>query len=258
MQEKFIEAVAMLFAEEAFSLARIWISIVLLIIFAMGLSAGADDRVVPASRILEQIRAGEPVEYDGFTITGDLDLDEMDDYLPSANETSPNDALCYVVESATINEEKKIVSSQIQITNSTIRGGVDFNNTKFNRLINIKNTKFEGIAGFRGAIFKEDAVLSNTQFNQFADFFGSIFCKHAHFNETQFLDYAVFDGAYFANHTNFSCNFKDIADFRIAIFNRTADFGGAGFNSDVNFSYMTCYGNGDFQNAVFNGTADFD
>jgi hypothetical protein len=176
LQEKFIVAGAMLFLREAPSLDRIWVSIVLVAIITVGLSAGADGRVVLASRILEQIRAGDPVEYEGITITGDLDRDRLEDYLPSANE-----ALYYQENHTNLSEKKKIVASLIRITNCTIKGRVNFNNTRFDRPIDLEGTRFEGHAGFRGAVFKEDAKLPNAQFCQYADFLGSIFGKHAYF-----------------------------------------------------------------------------
>jgi hypothetical protein len=123
LQEKFIVDGAMLYPQEAWYLARIWISIVVLAIIIVGLSVGADDRVVLASRILEQIRAGDPVGYEGSTIEGDLDIDKLDGYLPSANE-----ALYYHENHTNLTEKKKIVASMIRITNCTVMGGVNFNN----------------------------------------------------------------------------------------------------------------------------------
>jgi hypothetical protein len=58
----------------------------------LGRKNWADDRVVLASRILEEIRAGEPVEYDGFTIAGDIEIDNLDD-LPSARKLAEH--TCY-------------------------------------------------------------------------------------------------------------------------------------------------------------------
>ncbi|MDD4651736.1 MAG: pentapeptide repeat-containing protein [Methanothrix sp.] len=274
MDEKFIVAGATVFAQEACSLARIWIWIVLLAFFAVGLSVGANDRVVPASRILEQIRAGEPIEYDGFTITGDLDLDGLDDYSPFANE-----ALCYPVNHTNLSEKKKIMASLIRITNCTIKGEVNFNNTRFDRPFDLEDTRFEGHAGFRGAVFQEDVNLSNVQFSKNADFLGSIFRKSASFNDAQFLGYADFEGACLKNYTNLQCDFANIADFKIthfdgtacfdgAEFNDTAYFDGVEFNQTANFNDVvfnrSVYindadfnGNAYFNRAVFNGTVDF-
>jgi hypothetical protein len=55
----------------------------MVLIFMMEFSAGIpDDRVVAASKILGEIKAGMPVEYNNSTIVGDLDIDKLVD-LPS-------------------------------------------------------------------------------------------------------------------------------------------------------------------------------
>jgi len=225
---------------------------VMVLIFITGFSAGnPDDRVVAASKILDEIKFGEPVEYDGFTIVGDLDLDKLDD-LPSVNE-----GLFYKDRHTNLSEIKKSVESLIKITNSTIKGWVNFNNTIFNKPLDLGNTKLEGHAGFRGAVFKEDADLSNTQFRRYADFLGSVFGKSAYFNGTQFLDYADFEGAHFDNYANFGSKFIDIADFKFAHFNGYADFEGARFNDDAYFGGAGFNNRADFQYARFNDDADF-
>jgi len=165
----------------------------------MEFSAGIpDDRVVAASKILGEIKAGMPVEYNNSTIVGDLDIDKLVD-LPSVNES-----LFYQKDYVNLSPNKKSIASLISITNSTIKGWVNFNNTIFDKPVDLGNNKFEGYAGFGGAIFKEGADLSNTQFRRYADFLGSVFGKGAYFNGSQFIDYADFEGAYFDNYANFS------------------------------------------------------
>jgi hypothetical protein len=251
LQEKFIVAGATVFAQEACFLARIWISMVLLAVFAMGLSAGADDRIVPASWILEQIRAGEPVIYDGFTITGDIDLDKLGDL------TSANELQYYREPCANLSERKTIVTSLIKIVNSTIIGRVNFNNTRFDKPVDLENTKFYGHVGFRGAILKEKLDLSNAQFSQDADFLGSIFSKYAYFNETQFLDFTDFEGVYFDDYVKISSDFINVANFGNSHFNGTSDFTDANFNDYANFNGSGLTGYTYFKYARFNDYADF-
>jgi uncharacterized protein YjbI with pentapeptide repeats len=172
------------------------------LLLLIGLSAGmAEERVVPAEEVLDKIEAGQPVEYDGCTIVGDLDLDMLED-LPSANA-----GLFYQEPHVNHSAKKKSIASPIRITNSTIKGRVNLNNTEFSRLVDFRSSKFQGHAGFRGAIFKEGADLSHTQFCLYADFLGSEFGKSAYFDKTRFTDYADFEGAYFDDYAKFGSYF---------------------------------------------------
>ena len=56
-----------------------------LVFLSASCAAAADGKTVSAERILEQIAAGKPVEYNGYTIEGALDLDRVTN-LPSVKE----------------------------------------------------------------------------------------------------------------------------------------------------------------------------
>jgi uncharacterized protein YjbI with pentapeptide repeats len=213
-------------------------------------ATAADGRTVFADRILEQIAAGEPVEYDGYTIEGALDLDRLTN-LPTVEE-----GLFYQVNHTNLSGQKKAIASRIRIANSTIKGWVNFNNTIFSTPVDFKNTSFEGHAGFRGAVFKKGTDLSGSQFSKYADFLGSEIPNHAYFNNSRFHDYADFEGAYF-DYANFNASFTDIADFKYAHFNGDAYFGGTGFNDIADFGTAGFNGYADFGFAGFNDTADF-
>jgi len=213
-------------------------------------ATAADGRTVFADRILEQIAAGEPVEYDGYTIEGALDLDRLTN-LPTVEE-----GLFYQVNHTNLSGQKKAIASRIRIANSTIKGWVNFNNTIFSTPVDFKNTSFEGHAGFRGAVFKKGTDLSGSQFSKYADFLGSEIPNHAYFNNSRFHDYADLEGAYF-DYANFNASFTDIADFKYAHFNGDAYFGGTGFNDIADFGTAGFNGYADFGFAGFNDTADF-
>ena len=213
-------------------------------------ATAADGRTVFADRILEQIAAGEPVEYDGYTIEGALDLDRLTN-LPTVEE-----GLFYQVNHTNLSGQKKAIASRIRIANSTIKGWVNFNNTIFSTPVDFKNTRFEGHAGFLGAVFKKGTDLSGSQFSKYADFLGSEIPNHAYFNNSRFHDYADFEGAYF-DYANFNASFTDIADFKYAHFNGDAYFGGTGFNDIADFGTAGFNGYADFGFAGFNDTADF-
>lgn len=212
-------------------------------------AAAADVRTISAERILEQIAAGEPVEYDGYTIEGALDLDRLD--LPLINE-----GLLYLEDRKNLSGIKKEVGSAIRITNCIINGRVNFNNTFFIYSIDLTNSRFEEYAGFRGTVFKKGARLSGTQFFSYADFLGSIFNVSAYFNGCRFYGFADFEGARF-DYANFMATFEDIADFRSTFFEAGSEFWKAGFMASARFSGARFRGNANFREVVFDSYAKF-
>ena len=64
--------------QEAEHLSRIWIPILVALLFMVGLSASMPEgRVVPASEVIAKIKAGEPAEFDNHTIVGNLNLSAL-------------------------------------------------------------------------------------------------------------------------------------------------------------------------------------
>ena len=124
----------------ALSLTRIWILALAALIFLMASSAGAaDGRTVSASVILNQIAAGEPVEYDGYTIEGALDLDKLTN-LPSVNE-----GLFYQEPHDNLSGNKKVIASHISIINCTIKERVNFNNTMFIKRLTLRTQNLKAM-----------------------------------------------------------------------------------------------------------------
>ena len=72
-------------------------------------------REIPASEILAKIEKGQPVEYDHIIIKGNLEVGSLEE------PTDEND--------------KKFVSSLINIRNSTINGALNFNYTIFKDIV---------------------------------------------------------------------------------------------------------------------------
>ena len=94
-----------------------------LILFLMLLHpAGARDgegmRVVQAQEILDKIERGEPVEYDHVIVEGDLDLGKVD--LPRIKmQRTP-----YEIETLGLDKNATVVSSYIEISDSTFNGRI--------------------------------------------------------------------------------------------------------------------------------------
>lgn len=168
-------------------LSRILVLTLAVFLFAVGFTSGASDgRTIKADDILERIQARDRVEYDGVTISGDLDIDRLEQ-LPTEKEDNR-----YWMPYEGLSSNKKSVESLIRITNSTIRGRVNFNNTIFHKSVDFNCTKFEGHAGFMGVHFRKARNWSNVIFSQYADFLGSEFKGSVTFEDAKFLEYADF------------------------------------------------------------------
>jgi len=210
--------------------AILWILLVVLVVLAMSAGVQAQElREVPASEILEKIQAGEDVDYANVRVTGEFNVSKI--YL----ETVPV-ARTEWQKNWYLEEELKIVESEIVIISSVFENSVDFSNTQFKKPVDFHGTSFLDISAFRGASFGGDA-----------DFGGVSFDGDAHFGDASFggdadFWYASFDG---------------YADFWYASFDGDAHFGDASFGGDAHFRDASFGGDAHFRDASFGGDAFF-
>ena len=198
--------------------------------------------IVPASEILVKIERGEPVEYDGVIVVGDLDLSGLD--LPTKRVERTEEEIKY----RRLTEEVKVVKSLIWIQNSEIRGK-----------LNLSNAEFQKAISFWGTNFTQESL-----------FFGSIFTRVAYFEKALFCNYTNFNGAVFngKDNRNTSANFMGAifsggdADFQGVNFSGgSANFARAEFSGGAADFYETEFSGGDaiFWDANFSGgNARFD
>lgn len=183
-------------------------------------------RVIQASEILAKIERGEPVACLNRTIEGDLTFREL---------ALPRD-----------DEGRIIISEQITITNSEIRGIVEFNNAIFQKLVSFMGTNFKRYAYFSKAKFCGDAFFSGADFYGDAGFFSTSFCSKAAFNGVKFHGDARFKLAKFYDNVSFSQ----------AEFYKDARFQQARFSMNGCFWHAQFGGNAYFIEAQFNDTLD--
>ena len=220
------------------------LALILLAFLLAGPALGAPDDeprpIVQASEILAKIERGEPVEYDGVIVEGDLDLSEVD--LPIESVVKKRNyyegEICW-----SLAREAKIINSLISITNSEIRGDVYLSNAIFQELVNFGGTNFTGEAWFSEGNFSGSYDLSGVD----ADFGG-----------IQII-YTDLDGSACFKDAKFS---GGIANFRGAEFSGgVANFWGAEFSGGVANFWRAEFsgGDADFGLAVFSGgDADFE
>jgi hypothetical protein len=198
----------------------------------MEAETSSDQRpVIQASDILDKIKRGEDVEYDGVIVEGDLLIYGVN--LPTEHVDRTEDE-----KRSGLSEERKIVSSQITIKNSVFRDGINFTNVHFKNTIFIWSVvvrgfwgvgaKFTGGTSFWNVKVVFDAVFTRSEFNHDnATFWGAEFGGDAIFQGTEFIG----EGSSF-----WSAKFSRNAYFKGAKFSGRAIFLGAKFDgSDVNF-----------------------
>src|SRR5262249_54757251 len=142
-------------------------------------AAASQGGTVPAAELVQRIADGKPVEYDGATVIGDVDLSNVD-----------------------------TATRIVRCTNCTFTGSILASNTIFNRVVDLSGADIRGDARFDGAIFRDAFLMSETTsrparvrrsatfdlaaFHGPATFEGARLDGDADFRVTQFLGYASF------------------------------------------------------------------
>jgi len=203
------------------------------------------DREIPARRILNMIRNGDPVRCDHKIILGNLDIGKLD--LP-------------------VEDGKTLITSIIEIKDSQIYGDINFANALFKNdfktSVDFTKTIFHGRVNFHCTSFCDGADFIDVEFHNKANFedskfYSAVFTEakfyeYADFSKAKFYEIAIFDGIQFHNYANFvkAC-FKIVASFRWAFFGDYANFGSARFEKKANFDRTRFRDDVDFRKTVF-------
>lgn len=151
--------------------------------------------------ILDCLRAGQPVNLDGITVEGDLEL-------TSLNENS---------------EQSIAISSPLIISNSHFTGSLISYNADTETVV----------------LFQEPVDLRGSQFDGSVDFTGATFEDFAHFENIHFEAGANFTQATFQNGSSFHKTiFNDSSSFMLASISGVLDFSEAQFFTLANFSWL--------------------
>jgi len=193
----------------------------------MAADSSSDQRpVIPASEILAKIERGEDVKYDGVIIEGDLDVSGLE--LPTETEYEKLNGWP---------ENRKLVNSIITITNSEIKGNVNFSESHLKNIANFTRTEFTGeYANFGGTKFRVIADFCEAKLDGKVNFWGAEFGSDAYFVRVELCGDADFWGVVFGRNVNFrQARFGGNANFREAIFVGEAGFEEAEFNENAFF-----------------------
>jgi hypothetical protein len=218
---------------------------------------------IQASVILDYMRAGQAVDYDGVIIEGDLNVGKRDLEVSSpvriVNSTFRGDVFL----------GKAAFEKAVDMRGSTFEGNVSFTDawfmedasfvrSSFKRTADFRVTKIDGLAAFTGARFSEDASFTYAQVGKVASFMGAIFENDTDFNNVQFGGEATFMRSRFSKEVYFQYSkFMGVANFVGAFFGGNATFVGVRFDSDVIFRSSQFEKDAFFGLANFMGFSDF-
>ena len=242
-----------------------------LVLFVLSTAVHAIEyKEVQAGDILKLIENGKEVNITDSHIIGELNLSEIKlETVPNPFFRSAKEGWILVNYNAEINENLKVIESNITIINSNFENSVNFSNVLFNKTISFKNTSFKDVdftstifgdfVNFNEANFGDSANFYSTKFNGSAHFNMANFGNSANFYSTIFNGYTFFDEATFGDSANFMwSHFNDGVEFESANFNNFADFSGVNFNGDADFCETKFGDDPDFTQANFNDDVYFD
>ena len=196
----------------------------MVLILMIGFSAGIpDDRVVAASKILDEIKAGEPLDFDDCIIAGDLEISALKIKGP-------------------VHFNRTIFRNPVKANNAAFNSDAYFWNADFNDYADFQYANFNGYTDFRYADFNGYADFWGANFNGKAVFHGANFNRAATFVDVDFNDNAYFRNATF-----------NIAYFQSAQFDKEAKFDNARFAGETSFESSQFKEDALFENASFKG-----
>ena len=204
-----------------------------------------DMKVIPATKILNLIKRGDPVRCRRKIIKGDLDIgklhlqEEDDKFLVTSIIEIVDSKICGDVSFSdvifnngfdkSVDFTKTNFNGRVNFDKASFCNGADFIESEFNKKVNFENAvfynavfsgaKFRGYADFRKSKFYDSIILDGIQFYNYANFVEAKFNHISSFHWVSFYDYANFSKAEFVKKANFNrVRFKDDADCRGALF----------------------------------------
>ncbi len=160
------------------------------------------DLIVPAQKILYQIKYGEPINYNNVIINGDLEL--------LGNDTNTSNT----------------INSEIRIENARINGKANFYNLTIKKPFSFKGTSISGPSSFAKVRFGKEANFEKSEFMEPASFYEVEFNGHTNFDEAIFNKSADFWKSNFAKTMVSACKESEGAAlcFSSKIFSGGLDF----------------------------------
>ncbi|HII07612.1 MAG TPA: hypothetical protein HA349_09960 [Methanotrichaceae archaeon] len=174
------------------------------------------------------------------------------------------------VEVWNLDENLKLVTSRIKITNSETTGFVNFAYCIFKNEVYIQSTALKRNFYLKGSQFRESFDFDNCEFSgdvdfQFVNFNNRISFDHARFNKDVEFNFVKFNSGVTFGKTLFGgdvgfldAQFLNQANFNYTEFVKGASFGGAQFKDDAIFFSSQFGGPVGFSGTKFQREANFD
>ncbi len=224
--------------------------------------AAPNGTTVLAGDILAKVKAGEPVDYSGVKVSGDLNLSQVAQVYQEFRVANSNFL-------GNVSLDGTIFRDSVDLKGSTFEGFVSFDKSQFSeeasfsrasflKDVSFRLAGFSRATSFRSCRFLENAIFDNTKFDGNADFKGALFGGAASFVLAQFTRPTSFQNAIFFNTVSFeSAQFGDATDFRNSTFKDDASFPGTRFLSAVFFGLSRFDKGALFAAASFGGFFEF-
>lgn len=213
------------------------------------LTSDQREQAVRGSDVLEAVKAGKNLDFQGALIVDDVQFDQLPlqdvsdipDLPPSIRERLQQEGLTMV----------RVISGSITIRDSQFEKNLATNLVNDALVVlgevNISGSTFVQALDFSKMIFTKPVVLRDSQVQHEGFFIGAQFEETADFSHTTFGTHSRFHKAKFRAPVTFAdVTFQGVAEFLEVEFLKVADFSRAKFMSGTGFS-----------GAVFHGSADF-
>ncbi len=195
---------------------------------------------VNADDIMNDLKQGKSISYNGTIIVGVLDFTFMDEKLPEL------DRKFSWWRSGGDNSINEVIDSKISFVNCTFQDNV-IAYYHDDRTEYTFTADFERSVSFVNCTFRENAMFKYSEFEREVSFKGSDFQEASTFKYAEFEDDADFS----------STIFDEEATFKYAKFNNLADFSNTSFDKDATFKYSNFRDGVSFNNAKFNRSLNF-
>ena len=219
-------------------------------------------KVVSADVIQAGIEMGRPADFDNYTITGELNLNQGVVHSEAHFNNSIFQGPAFFNSTS--------FKSPAYFRCSDFRNNADFSDADFDELTDFSGSTFDADADFsrsnfrRGSLFKNSifngsATFKKATFNDIADFSNDTFNSYSYFQKAVFNSYICLTGSNFLNCSYFNgARFCSSADFLNSYFNSSAAFSGADFNGYTRFDMSQFEGTANFYNSTFDKKVSFD
>lgn len=148
--------------------------------------------------IVDCIRAGRQINFDGITVEGDLDLTSLHaasqhvGFIPGAVSITNSRFIGSVISYNVNNDFVLIFQEPVDLRGSQFARGVDFTGATFEKFAHFENTRFESGANFTQATFQNGAFFRSAIFDHSTSFVLANISGGIDFSDAQFFEQANF------------------------------------------------------------------